>query len=394
MTIVQSRMVIVAWIFAGLALCRANAAWAQLPGTPGWYELPNTKISTVCPDPADYPTIQGAEYCQAVVSNWNSAAFDTARSRLIVWGGGHNGYYGNELYSVDLLSLTTTRITDPGLPSAPMSPCIEAIAGGTQPNARHTYDGLAYIEHVDRMFVVSGTLACDPTDVSTEIWTFDFATNSWHRMSPSGDNLLLGWNRTDIEGTASAYDPISKFVFVDTKIGIFTYNFLSNTLKVRNDQQGGYRPFAVTSIVDPVRRYLYSIGGGQMWRWDISTITETNQTGSTSDPVLISSSGAPQIIAAGHPGLAWDSLSQRIVAWAGGDTVYWFDGTTNVWTSETFTGGPAADNQGTFKRFSYVPAFNVFVSVNSIHENAFVLRLTQNAADALAPDAPKSLIIH
>ncbi|MEK6578900.1 MAG: hypothetical protein AABZ55_06710, partial [Bdellovibrionota bacterium] len=68
----------------------------------GWTQLTNTKIRPVCPNPALYPNIQGVEGCSAVTADWSSGVFDTARNRLIVWGGGHNGYLGNEIYALNL----------------------------------------------------------------------------------------------------------------------------------------------------------------------------------------------------------------------------------------------------------------------------------------------------
>ena len=52
---------------------------------------------------------------------------------------------------------TMIRITDPGLPRS--TDCGPAIAGGTQPNSRHTYDALVYIEGLDTPIGPGTTLA-------------------------------------------------------------------------------------------------------------------------------------------------------------------------------------------------------------------------------------------
>jgi len=44
---------------------------------------------------------------------WSGGAFDTTRDRLVVWGGGHADYPGNELYVFDLGTLRWQRLTDP-----------------------------------------------------------------------------------------------------------------------------------------------------------------------------------------------------------------------------------------------------------------------------------------
>src|SRR5262249_3302424 len=122
-------------LFAMLSLI-AGAAHAQIPSTLGWYSIPNTALRSVCP-PSNFggSGYDFAYYCMYVTLAWNSGVFDTKRNRLIVWGGGHGDYAGNEVYSVDLNRLTVQRLTDPGLP-IDLSACSETVAGN-QPCSRH-----------------------------------------------------------------------------------------------------------------------------------------------------------------------------------------------------------------------------------------------------------------
>ena len=80
-------------------------------------------------------------------------AFDTKRNQLVMWGGGLDDYFGNEIYALNLTTLSMTRLTEPATPYANY---VETLADGTQPNSRHTYDGLAYMENVDRLFAFGG----------------------------------------------------------------------------------------------------------------------------------------------------------------------------------------------------------------------------------------------
>ena len=369
----------------------SHSAHAQtIPSSSGWNAIPNSNLRSVCPPNG----FGGSSYafnsqCNGVTAAWNSGAFDTTRNRLIVWGGGHDDYYGNELYSMNLSTLAMTRLNNPSVPVA--TSCVESLTNPFGPNVRHTYDGLAYMQHVDRLISVSGDPACNPTRVSTDIWTYSFSNGTWQQMSPSGDNILMGFQATDTEGTAVSYDPVSQFVFIDNRLGLLTYNFATNTLKIRNNQGGNYRAFEATTVIDPIRRYLYTIGGGQMWRWDISAIMAGDTTATIPNPTAISSSGGSAIVSAPHPGLAWDSTNQRVVAWSGGNTVYALNGATNAWTGTTFSGGPAAIAQGTFKRWSYSPTSNVFVVVNSVDSPAYTLRMAAGTADTTPPTVPASI---
>jgi hypothetical protein len=137
-------------------------------------------------------TIGGNEGCSAVIDDWNSGSFDQARNRLLLWGGGHQGYYGNEIYAIDLDTLTTTRLTDPSYDldgaGSQGDVCGESHENGTQPASRHTYDGLLYVPprpdvtthpaNPYGMLVVTGEGDECGTGVGSNnasIWTFNFS---------------------------------------------------------------------------------------------------------------------------------------------------------------------------------------------------------------------------
>src|ERR1700683_4307620 len=148
-----------------------TAAFAQLPSAVGWTALPvSTSLegSGACPannfggDP--YPF---ADNCQNVIRTWNGAVADTNQNRLIIWGGGHGNYYGNEIYSLNLTAnpITLTRVKDPTVPTnfANRENCIDGIPPGSPnfaPNSRESYGGLAFIPGPYEMFIEGGSVAC------------------------------------------------------------------------------------------------------------------------------------------------------------------------------------------------------------------------------------------
>ncbi len=82
--------------------------------------------------------------------------------------------------------------------------------------------------------------------------------------------------------------------------------------------------------------------------------------------------------------MAYDSVLGKIVGWPNfGDTIYIFDPATYACTSQTFAGGPPASTDyngdsyttGTFGRFQYFPALNVFALINSWTNDAYLLTL-------------------
>ena len=76
----------------------------------GWHSLPNTNLAFVCPKD---DSLHGTSGCAAVIRAWGGAAADTKRNRLLVWGGGHNDYYGNEVYALDIEAQKMTVIVPP-----------------------------------------------------------------------------------------------------------------------------------------------------------------------------------------------------------------------------------------------------------------------------------------
>ena len=59
-----------------------------------WYEIPDTKMESVnpCPEVSCPPG-----NIKSVMKTWSGGGYDSDHHQLIVWGGGHGDYAGNEL---------------------------------------------------------------------------------------------------------------------------------------------------------------------------------------------------------------------------------------------------------------------------------------------------------
>jgi len=75
-------------------------------------------------------------------------------------------------------------------------------ADGT-PASRHTYLGMAYLAHTDRMFASGGSRPGDGNAGCNQAWVFDFVANRWINQNPSGSVPPTGYEN------ASAYDPLT-----------------------------------------------------------------------------------------------------------------------------------------------------------------------------------------
>lgn len=346
-----------------------------IPQEPGWYELANTKLRSVDPCPSRNCAYSGVEGVSAVIDDWNSGAFDTTRNRLLLWGGGHAGYYGNEIYALNLDTLTMERLTDPGLP---IQECADTTAHGTQPSARHTYDGVTYIARTDQFLSLGGVVACGAYGggafAPAMPWRFDFPSRQWHKIAPTFVPSTVTMQYLAPQYITSAYDAVTGLVWFSNGSCLYSYEASTHAIVQRTtgrDCRLNVSPYSsnlTTSIVDPDRRLFLTFGRGEGWKFDLSP------GGNYQPQRIVTDGGRVQYV--GYPGLAYDPIEKCVIAWMGGDTVYSLNMFTLTWMPHAFHGGPgAANTNGTYKRFAYSPKDDVFVVVNSADRNAFALRL-------------------
>jgi len=359
-------------IYRILPLVLLFPSWAVFAGPldtlqPGqWYEAPSTLMKSVDPCPSNNCSYSGSQ--KNVINAWNSAAFDTLRNRLIVWGGGHVDYGGNEIYAFNIDTLSWSRLTNP---STNIADDVDPYPDG-RPNPRHTYGTEVYIPTVDR-FWVAGASLWETGSCNGNVWMYNF-----NASPPESGWEDQGSGHADCGGLA-AYDPGKDRVLLLAKVNGTTrlYEFdpkkSSSRFSTLNSSPADRRAYQM-GVVDPIRRKLVVVGAGVTWAFNI------DQSGAPQ--TTLNTSGATEIESADAPGLAYDPTSDRIVAWNGGQTVYTLDMDNLVWEKRTATnsvnpGGITASG-GTWGRFAYVPSKNVFIVVNSSERNVFFYKLSSS----------------
>jgi hypothetical protein len=333
----------------------------------------------VCPP--ETPQYDFAANCRYVIAAWNSAIADTKRSRLIIWGGGHADYAGNELYALDLGTLRMQRLNEPGSINT-SGKCVETLSDGS-PNSRHTYGGLAYIAHVDRMFSFGGSLnQCGFFSAAT--WTLDLETLQWRNMNPEGGTPAAQ------PGVVSDYDPSSHSVFLHDTTDFWQYDFDKNRYK----KVGANSPinYHMNAVIDPKRKMFVIMGAAGTAGGGLKAVSIAPRSNyAMQDWTGRASSTCGPLLSANYPGLAYDSVLDRIVGWPNfGDEVYLFDPDMKSCTVQTFSEGPPDSSHvgsphttnGTYGRFRYFSDKGVFALVNQASNNAYLLRLASAAAAA------------
>ena len=359
---------------AGASATTLASGGGGIPSGLGWYQIPNTKIRPLCPT---YAEIQANEGCPAVMVDWSGGLFDTKRNRLIIFGGGHNGYYGNEIYGIDLnanpINAVLIKDASHGSAVSNVSSCPEAYLDGT-PVSRHTYDGALYLPNQDSYMIYSGSRA-NCGSLSSGLWNFNPSSLTWTQQSISGPAPNPSLNGSI---PYTAYDPSTANAYeIEANAAVFwKYDPVANAwTKLADASVCG--SLDMTTAVDPGRRIYFCVGRGSFAKVSLnSPYTATTLTGT----------GCSPLVNAGGPGFTYDPVQKRMVGWAGGNTVYIYNPDTDSCSTVTNAGGPTTiQGNGTYGRFQYSPASGVFIVVNDIDSNAYTLRLSPASGSNSGP---------
>lgn len=331
-----------------------------------WYRVPDSSLKEA---------LDGAT--PSVMAPWSGGVFDTNRQRLVIWGGGHGNYSGNELYAFDVQELAWQQLTQAS-PKQAIRTADEYTDG--RPSSRHTYDGLVYLPPpFDRLWSSGGSI-WRSGDCSGQTWVYDFLA-----LPPES-----GWIRVD-EGRS---DCVSAAAFDSLSGNIWYYNGKHGLSEFEPSIDGGKwhtrsanpKPFKyMTAAIDPGRRLFVVVGGAETYAYDIKRPRKVRR-------VTLSTRGDTEIQKAKSPGLQYDPRADRLVAWSGepdlgldpGD-VFTLDLDTLVWQRHRpapgntdrpgRAAGPKEYVAGTYGRFRYMPKFNAYVLVNGVENDVFFYRL-------------------
>lgn len=338
----------------------AERALVEMPAD-SWWSAPNTPFGPVCDTPEHAP-LHGNSGCNSVITAWGGGAWDPDRGQMLLFGGGHGDYWGNEVYGFDVATMSWKILVEasPGMTADDLNE--DPLDDGT-PVSRHTYDGLQYLTGPHRFFSFGGSMAANGF-ATTVTWTLDVDSGAWQNMEPGGDGTPFnGANGTFWMGTA--YDEATNRVFYKSEAGFGIYDVAANTWTRVLD--GGYPPlypdFSQSryrrGVVDSKRRLFFAFGETpetQVFVWDIDKAEHVSEAWK--------SSGGDAIFAVSAFGVDYDPSADAMVAWGGG-TPWVLDLASKTWTQKNGEGAPELQVEaGTFGRFRYIPRFNVFVLVN------------------------------
>ena len=333
-----------------------------------WYEIPSSKLSAVLPEETPYNWSGPA----SIMNAWSGGTFDSDSGKLIVWGGGHTDYAGNEIYTFDTNTMQWERPWGPTpnnqIPDDASYGIEEYLDGN--PSSRHTYAGLVYLPAPYNSLWSQGGSRWKNGWGTDATWQFNFLTNQWERNADAPDSAL---------GVVAVYDPINNSVFSRSLNYINKYNLEADQWTQPYYEGWGWYSDDTNAAIAPDRRVIVYVGGGET---DHLTMFGVYDIGANQfyDPGF---SGDTEILEGNAPGIAYHPPSDTMIAWDGGTDLYQLDMDSWEWSkiesanSAEVTPGDA-NGRGTFGRFQYVPEHDVFIVVNSINTNVFAFKLPNN----------------
>src|SRR5437879_4054984 len=110
-----------------------------------WFSAPNSKVQAVM-----YQFPSGTFFGNTTNMRFfveSGGSYDSTRNRMIVWGGGHQDYAGNEIYTFDIGTLSWSSVNNPSafldsngtIENSGYYPDGSGNPDHQQPRSRHSY---------------------------------------------------------------------------------------------------------------------------------------------------------------------------------------------------------------------------------------------------------------
>ncbi len=298
-----------------------------------------------------------------ITDSWAGGAMDTLRSRLMIYGGGHNAYNGNEVLAFDIATMSWIRLTDP---SESHVDGRDPYPDGT-PSAKHTYNSIGYDSVNDRFLIGGGCLTgpSTPIDPSRDYYlplgvlTGDTKANrdQWVQMTD-----MASWG--SCEDQSGFFDARTGRWHRLRKTSPQLHRWYDYGTQVWNDctGEGGWDDNAL--YFNPDQEAAFAVGNNQVYRWDLSDAGYA----ANCDRTGVTTTGPQTAVTATGGGVDYDTQNDRAFAWVGGTTVYSLDN-SNAWVAHTVSGSnlatppptPTATSDQLFGKWRYVPAHQVFI---------------------------------
>jgi MYXO-CTERM domain-containing protein len=368
---------------------RAQVDWEGLPEG-RWTVVSSNTIADLDPCPSRDCSYSAVEGQSGVINDWCGGAFAAGHGELgglVAWGGGHNGYFGSEVYVFDLASGEWERRSEP-YDDGSDSVAAQCNDDGVYPDGSacptHTYDQVDYHPATNRFVILGGTP--DPVCggcVDDRVHLFDLTDSSWQLGAQKDGPVYYG-------GT-SAYDAERDLFWL---LSAYAHSFASYD-PVADAWTDYGSPGNVeidgAGAIDPERDlYLFidALGSGNVYAIPLDA--------PDSDFVELSVEGDVEIQSANKLGFDRDASTGRFVAWDDGPDLFLLDAPSGDWRTGTWrwtrvapddaSVSPTRNPNGTYGRLRYAASVNAFVLVSSTEGPVWAYRVSPGAGTGQNPE--------
>jgi len=193
---------------------------------------------------------------------YSGMAYDSVNQQLLVFGGGHNDYGGNEIWAFDTQALTWEKQYEPDPVSAYVLSNYDYSETGKlqasgRPLARHTYDFVEFIDDAGVMMVYGGrptTAGATQIPVHTlyDTWTYDYPSKQWTYKNPRPWDIWAG---------SAAYDESAKLLVAVHQGKTSVYDHVADQWTRRFPAQNPPGSLETALEYDSKREVMYFFGG-------------------------------------------------------------------------------------------------------------------------------------
>lgn len=379
-----------------IAALNPTALYNASPRRSPWYQIPGAETAL--------GTTGAVEGFTALVDDWCGAAFNEATQELVVFGGGHNGYAGNEVISANLLvDSPVWRLERPptgwkgsaseGITLSDRHEDLKLYSNG-DPRSAHSYDEMTWAN--GSLYVMPSATFQEPTGVEStlpyRIFKFTPGTNptvgtdasygTWSLVATMPSNIIgVNYNSGSL-----VHDSKRNYLYCATGAtrALQRYDLTNNvwltaspTLLTDSDLRGIYIPQLDLVI------YMNWFPSGRFTIYDPSTNTMYTPGALGTAPAPTRSGTVGSSTLEYHSAANWVPSLGSIVSWAEGGTGFHVltppvsgDPTTTAWTwgrleasaANTVTPDPRNPN-GDYGRFFYSAELHCLGVVTSTKAN-------------------------
>ncbi len=375
----------------------ASPTWHSGGALDTWITLPNSDLSTSGVMETGGSDVINAWGGGVVVTGglYIGSTFTTG-TFLVLFGGGHTNYSGNEVYAYGPFENDSPIWYKLRAATSPAPTNVNEDASGN-PVSRHTYQTLSYINDGTRNWMLSMGILYSYSASNT------YNTRHVYNFAQVSPDTNLPWSKKlDSDGAAeiSCYEPSSGRVWyhksANNHVGFYDVALNTHTAQIYKSPVG-YGGNAV-SCIDTVR--------GLWCIWDGTngiSFYRTNNGAGNDYYVPTTTGTAPT----GQGSIIYDPVADKLRLWVGGGkTLYtltppaslpYAGGNAWTWSNATAGTGSTPDTQnlqGTFGRFGYSSNADVvgYILLNNPNGSIYFYKSGASVVGATGTAGRRSLL--